>query len=190
MQLILCKAQPWCLCVYAQLHFYLAAWDPQVKNFTVLSLPGAVTIGRLTFPLGTVMRNLTFFKYIENCPISQEIAKVGLKEFHFTKLALKIAKDFYDFAKIGKSKSGNTGLRLISYSFGYESKICHLFFVLVQNSLFVIELRKIDWRKCLKISIKTPVVGLAKDSPCQFDLRVLSTRNIFSLFKLSWLTLR
>ena len=190
MQLILCKAQPWCLCVYAQLHFYLAAWDPQVKNFTVLSLPGAVTIGRLTFPLGTVMRNLTFFKYIENCPISQEIAKVGLKEFHFTKLTLKIAKDFYDFAKIGKSKSGNTGLRLIFYSFGYESKICHLFFVLVQNSLFVIELRKIDWRKCLKISIKTPVVGLAKDNPCQFDLRVLSTRNIFSLFKLSWLTLR
>ena len=92
--------------------------------------------------------------------------------------------------KLEKSKSGNTGLRLISYSFGYESKICHLFFVLVLNSLFVIELRKIDWRKCLKISIKTPVVGLAKDNPCQFDLRVLSTRNIFSLFKLSWLTLR
>ena len=48
------------------------------------------------------MRNLTFFKYIENCPISQENTKVGLKEFHFTKLTLKIAKDLYDFAKIGK----------------------------------------------------------------------------------------
>ena len=82
--------------------------------------------------------------------------------------------------KLEKSKSGNTGLRLIFYSFGYESKICHLFFVLVQNSLFVIELRKIDWRKCLKMSIKTPVVGLAKDSPCRSKINTRQGLTCFS----------